>query len=152
MLAWQATGYGPPAEVLELRDVACPEPGPGELRLRVEAASLNPIDYKLLRGELRAVMPLRFPVTPGFDACGTVDALGQGVDDLEVGMQFQAQTPQGALPVVVSKVEGDEVTVDANHPLAGQVLHFAVEVTGVRDASLEELTHGHVHGEGGHHH
>ena len=76
----------------------------------------------------------------------------QGVDDLEVGMQFQAQTPQGALPVVVSKVEGDEVTVDANHPLAGQVLHFAVEVTAVRDASVEELMHGHVHGEGGHHH
>ena len=76
----------------------------------------------------------------------------QGVDDLEVGMQFQAQTPQGALPVVIAKLEGDEVTVDANHPLAGQVLHFAVEVTDVRDASVEELMHGHVHGEGGHHH
>ena len=76
----------------------------------------------------------------------------QGVDDIEVGMQFQAQTPQGALPVVISKVEGDQVTVDANHPLAGQVLHFAVEVTDVRNASVEELMHGHVHGEGGHHH
>jgi FKBP-type peptidyl-prolyl cis-trans isomerase SlyD len=76
----------------------------------------------------------------------------QGVDDLEVGMQFQAQTPQGALPVVISKVEGDQVTVDANHPLAGQVLHFAVEVTDVRNASVEELMHGHVHGEGGHQH
>ena len=76
----------------------------------------------------------------------------QGVDTLEVGMEFQAQTPQGPMSVAIARIEGDEVTVDGNHPLAGQTLHFAVEVIGVRDASLEELTHGHVHGEGGHHH
>ncbi len=76
----------------------------------------------------------------------------QGVDELEVGMEFQAQTPQGPMSVVIARIEGDEVTVDGNHPLAGQTLHFAIEVTEVREASLEELTHGHVHGEGGHHH
>jgi FKBP-type peptidyl-prolyl cis-trans isomerase SlyD len=76
----------------------------------------------------------------------------QGVDTVEVGMEFQAQTPQGPLSVVVSKVDADEVTVDGNHPLAGQTLHFAIEVVDVRDASLEELAHGHVHGAGGHHH
>ncbi len=76
----------------------------------------------------------------------------QGVDNLEVGMEFQAQTPQGPMSVAIAKIDGGEVTVDANHPLAGQNLHFAIEVTDVRDASLEELTHGHVHGEGGHHH
>jgi FKBP-type peptidyl-prolyl cis-trans isomerase SlyD len=76
----------------------------------------------------------------------------QGVDTIEVGMAFQAQTPQGPLSVVVSKVDADNVTVDGNHPLAGQTLHFAIEVTDVRDASLEELAHGHVHGPGGHHH
>ena len=76
----------------------------------------------------------------------------QGVDTLEVGMEFQAQTPQGPMSVAIAKIEGDEVTVDGNHPLAGQTLHFAIEVTDVRDASLEELSHGHVHGEGGHHH
>jgi FKBP-type peptidyl-prolyl cis-trans isomerase SlyD len=76
----------------------------------------------------------------------------QGVDTLEVGMEFQAQTPQGPMSVAIAKIDGDEVTVDGNHPLAGQTLHFAIEVTSVRDASLEELTHGHVHGEGGHHH
>lgn len=76
----------------------------------------------------------------------------QGVDTLEVGMEFQAQTPQGPMSVAIAKVDGDEVTVDGNHPLAGQTLHFAIEVTDVRDASLEELTHGHVHGPGGHHH
>jgi FKBP-type peptidyl-prolyl cis-trans isomerase SlyD len=76
----------------------------------------------------------------------------QGVDDLEVGMQFQADGGGHSMPVTISKIEGDEVTVDANHPLAGQTLHFAIEVTGVRDASVEELSHGHVHGAGGHHH
>jgi len=76
----------------------------------------------------------------------------QGVETLEVGMEFQAQTPQGPMSVAIASIDGDEVTVDGNHPLAGKTLHFAIEVTAVRDASLEELTHGHVHGEGGHHH
>jgi len=76
----------------------------------------------------------------------------QGVDKLEVGMEFQAQTAQGPLGVVISKIDNDEVTVDGNHPLAGQTLNFAIEVVDVRDASLEELAHGHVHGAGGHHH
>lgn len=76
----------------------------------------------------------------------------QGVDEIEVGMHFQAQTPQGALSVVISKIEDGMVTVDGNHPLAGQNLHFAVEVVDVRDASVEELAHGHVHGPGGHQH
>ncbi len=76
----------------------------------------------------------------------------QGVDELAVGMNFQAQGPQGVLSVVISAIEGDTVTVDANHPLAGQDLHFAIEVVSVRDATLEETLHGHVHGEGGVHH
>lgn len=76
----------------------------------------------------------------------------QGVDDLEVGMQFQAQTGQGGLSVVIAKIEGDLVTVDGNHPLAGQNLNFAIEITEVREASVEEVLHGHVHGAGGHHH
>ena len=65
-------------------------------------------------------------------------------------MQFQAQTPQGSMTVTVTAVDETTVTVDGNHPLAGQVLFFAVEVVTVREATEEE--HGHVHGEGGHHH
>lgn len=76
----------------------------------------------------------------------------QGVETLEVGMEFQAQTPQGPMSVAIAKIVGDEVTVDGNHPLAGRTLHFAIEVIDVRDASLEELSHGHVHGAGGHQH
>jgi FKBP-type peptidyl-prolyl cis-trans isomerase SlyD len=76
----------------------------------------------------------------------------QGVDDIQPGMQFQGRGPQGPISVVVTKVEGDTVSIDGNHPLAGQTLHFAVEVTEVREASAEELQHGHVHGAGGHQH
>ena len=73
--------------------------------------------------------------------------------EVEVGMQFQAQGPNGeSLVVTVAAVEEDTVTVDGNHPLAGVELNFAVEVMDVRDASEEELEHGHVHGAGGHHH
>ena len=76
----------------------------------------------------------------------------QGVADIQPGMQFQGRGPQGEINVIVSRVEGDKVFIDGNHPLAGKTLHFAIEVTGVRAATDEELAHGHVHGAGGHHH
>lgn len=78
MLAWQALRYGAPGGALALRRVPIPAPGPGELRIRVAATSLNPIDLKLLRGDLKRLMPLRFPRTIGFDAAGEVDAVGAG--------------------------------------------------------------------------
>jgi FKBP-type peptidyl-prolyl cis-trans isomerase SlyD len=76
----------------------------------------------------------------------------QGVQDIRPGMQFQAQTNAGARTVTVVGVQGDQVMIDANHPLAGQTLNFDVNVRGVRDATPEELTHGHAHGPGGHQH
>jgi FKBP-type peptidyl-prolyl cis-trans isomerase SlyD len=70
----------------------------------------------------------------------------QGVDEIEPGMAFEAQDPQGqARRIIVKDVEGDEVTIDANHPLAGVELNFDVQVVDVRDASEEEIAHGHVH-------
>lgn len=75
-----------------------------------------------------------------------------GVDELEVGMQFQAHTEQGPISVSISAIDGDQITIDGNHPLAGKTLHFDIEVTSVRAATDEELRHGHVHGPGGHHH
>lgn len=77
----------------------------------------------------------------------------QGVESIEVGMQFEAQTGQGgAVPVTVTAVTEEIVTVDGNHPLAGKSLNFDVTIEEVRDASAEELEHGHVHGPGGHNH
>jgi FKBP-type peptidyl-prolyl cis-trans isomerase SlyD len=76
----------------------------------------------------------------------------QGSGEIRKGMQFQAQTDEGVRVFTVTAVVGDMVTLDGNHPLADQTLHFDVEVVEVRDATTEELEHGHVHGAGGHHH
>ena len=77
----------------------------------------------------------------------------EGVDELEVGMQFHASGPDGSMQIVtIRDLDGDDVIVDGNHPLAGQRLNFKVKVVEVRDASEEEVAQGHVHGEGGHQH
>ncbi len=76
----------------------------------------------------------------------------EGVEELAVGMQFHASGPDGGMQVVtIRDIDGDDVVVDGNHPLAGQRLTFKVEVTEVRDATADEITHGHIHGEGCHH-
>ena len=77
----------------------------------------------------------------------------QGIDEVTVGMQLQSQDQDGN-PFVVSviKIEDDKITVDANHPLAGETLHFSVSIEEVRDAHEEELSHGHDHAPGGHSH
>jgi FKBP-type peptidyl-prolyl cis-trans isomerase SlyD len=69
-----------------------------------------------------------------------------------IGRRYQAQLPDGAALVLVTSVSGDYAQVDANHPLADKTLRFAVKVVSVREATAEELAHGHVHGEGGHRH
>ena len=80
------------------------------------------------------------------------EAFGDEVDKVAVGMRFQAETEQGPVPVVVTAVEDTTVTVDGNHPLAGKELHFDVTITEIREATAEEIEHGHVHGPGGHEH
>ena len=72
-----------------------------------------------------------------------------GIDTIEVGMEFHADTANGPQVVEVIDVDGDTITIDGNHPLAGVDLHFEVEVIDVRDATENELQHGHVHGAGG---
>lgn len=73
--------------------------------------------------------------------------------EIEPGMQFHAEGPEGQMiTVTVAEVSDDTVTVDGNHPLAGVTLNFDVKVVEVRDASAEELEHGHAHGPDGHHH
>ncbi|WP_151703460.1 FKBP-type peptidyl-prolyl cis-trans isomerase [Nitrincola alkalilacustris] len=66
------------------------------------------------------------------------------IAEIQVGMQFMAQTPWGEQPVTVVEVEGDNIVLDGNHPLAGQTLTFDVKVVDVREATAEELTEGHV--------
>jgi FKBP-type peptidyl-prolyl cis-trans isomerase SlyD len=76
----------------------------------------------------------------------------EGVETVEPGMAFTAETEQGPMNLIVTAVEDNMVTVDGNHPLAGKALTFDVTVEAVRDATDEEMAHGHVHGEGGHQH
>lgn len=72
---------------------------------------------------------------------------------VEEGIQFHAKSPEGnMLTVTVTRIEGDEITVDGNHPLAGIALNFDIKIENVREASAEEIEHGHIHGPDGHHH
>lgn len=74
------------------------------------------------------------------------------VPDIDVGMQLQAQTPQGVQVFTIVELDDENVTLDANHPLAGVTLNFDIKVVAVREATTEEIEHGHVHSPGGHHH
>ena len=76
----------------------------------------------------------------------------QGAGEIKKGQQFQARTDDGMRLFTVKAVVGDMVTLDGNHPLADQTLNFDVNIVSVREATSEELEHGHVHGAGGHHH
>lgn len=71
--------------------------------------------------------------------------------DIEVGMQFHADVSYGAGIITITEIDGDDITIDGNHPLAGESLTFDVEVVDVRQATDDELAHGHVHGAGCHH-
>lgn len=72
---------------------------------------------------------------------------------IEEGVQFHAESPEGdQLTVTVTNIDGDNVTVDGNHPLAGIALNFDIKIADIREASEEEIEHGHVHGPDGHHH
>lgn len=72
--------------------------------------------------------------------------------DLEIGMQFHADVSHGSGVITITEINGDDVTVDGNHPLAGETLTFEVEVVDVRPATDDEMAHGHIHGTGCDHH
>jgi FKBP-type peptidyl-prolyl cis-trans isomerase SlyD len=76
----------------------------------------------------------------------------EGEEVLVAGMQVQVESNEGPKMAVVKDITGEDVTLDLNHPLAGATLNFDVEVMDVREATKEEIAHGHAHGEGGHHH
>ncbi|HIA11191.1 MAG TPA: peptidylprolyl isomerase [Flavobacteriales bacterium] len=76
----------------------------------------------------------------------------EGDEEITVGMQIQVDMEGEVSVASVTDIDEKEITLDLNHPLAGETLHFEIEIMGVRDATVEELSHGHVHGPGGHHH
>lgn len=96
---------------------------------------------------------------PPEDAYGVVDEnmkqvvsikMFEGMD-VEVGMQFHADVTYGSGVITITEINGDDVTIDGNHPLAGEHLNFDVEIVDVRPATADEIAHGHIHGAGCHH-
>lgn len=73
-------------------------------------------------------------------------------DTMEVGMQLELESEQGIVPAFVTEVHEKDIVVDGNHPYAGKHITFEIKIQKIRDASAEELTHGHAHGGHGHHH
>lgn len=91
---------------------------------------------------------------PPVDAYGEYDeeliqavprAMFEGIDQIEPGMQFQAQMGEGIQIVTVTAADDETVTIDANHDLAGKTLHFEASIVDIREATESELSHGHIH-------
>jgi NADPH:quinone reductase-like Zn-dependent oxidoreductase len=119
--------YGGP-EVLGLTELPTPTPGKGEVLLRVGAAAVNPVDWKLASGAFRLVLPQRFPVVPGMDVAGTVEAVGKGVTTLRPGDRVHGRLdgPGASAAFALAKVdvlapipEGMTMAEAAALPLAG---------------------------------
>ncbi|MBT2459213.1 alcohol dehydrogenase catalytic domain-containing protein [Streptomyces sp. ISL-86] len=87
--------FGGP-EVLTLAETGLPQPAPHEVRVKVKAAGVNPLDNKIRRGDLAGVFPTVFPVVPGVDAAGVIDAIGESVTAFSVGDEVFGVTPAGS--------------------------------------------------------
>jgi alcohol dehydrogenase len=97
MRAWQAIKYGLARKCLRLNSVARPVPLNNEVCIRVHAASLNPIDYKMLQGDLKKLFPLQFPITLGFDAAGVVESVGSSVSKFVIGDKVYVRASRESL-------------------------------------------------------
>lgn len=112
--------YGGP-EVLHYEDVETPTPGAGQVRVKVAASAVNPVDAGIRGGYVRDAFPLQLPHTPGYDLSGTVDALGDEVADWQIGDQvvaFLPMTAEGAAAQYVLAAAGDLVPAPTGIPLA----------------------------------
>jgi NADPH2:quinone reductase len=138
-----APGYGP-VEDLVVVDQPLPKPGPGQVLVKLKAAALNPLDVKLATGVMKDHMPVEHPFALGLDAAGTVDALGEGVQDLGIGDEVIAFTNGGsgalaeyalanAGPTVVRRPTGLDVVKGAALPVAAMTAAAAITAAAVPD-------------------
>src|SRR6266567_1187711 len=95
MRAIGVSGYGGP-EQLKLERIERPEPQAGEVLLRVHAAGVNPLDWKIRQGLMKDFMPVTFPYTPGIEVAGVVEDIGSGVTAFEIGQAVFGQSARGA--------------------------------------------------------
>jgi NADPH:quinone reductase-like Zn-dependent oxidoreductase len=137
--------YGPP-EVLRPTEVTPPEPGPGQVRIRVRAASVNPLDMKIRSGLMAKAAPARFPVIPGLDAAGVVDAVGQGAE-VAMGDEVLGAAVGGSysdyalLERPVAKPDALSWEVAASLVTVGRTAHRVLRELGVQ-AGHALLVHG----------
>ncbi len=101
MQAIRVHQYGE-SDVLTLESVAAPEPQPNEVLIRVQAASINPVDCKIRAGNLQEVFPMPFPYTPGMDIAGIVEAMGDDVQGFQVGQAVYGEVEKGAYAELVT--------------------------------------------------
>ncbi|GES27692.1 NADP-dependent oxidoreductase [Streptomyces angustmyceticus] len=139
------SAYGAP-DVLQLSAVATPEPGPGQVRIRVRAASVNPLDMKIRSGLMAGKVPAHFPVIPGLDAAGVVDAVGEGAE-AAVGDEVLGATAGGSygeyalLDRAVAKPAALSWEVAASLVTVGRTASRVLGELGVR-AGQTLLVHG----------
>ncbi|MET0494739.1 MAG: NADP-dependent oxidoreductase [Actinoplanes sp.] len=145
--------FGGP-DVLHVAEVDVPQPGPGQVRLRIRAAAVNPIDYKIRSGAMQQVIPTTFPAIPGLEAAGVVDEVGPGVDGLKPGDEVIAFTDTGAyaeyaLATVVAPkpalLSWDEAVAV---PVAVETSERVLDLLAVKDGETL-LVHGATGGVGG---
>ncbi|MBU8828996.1 NADP-dependent oxidoreductase [Mycolicibacterium goodii] len=135
----QFAEYGGP-DVLTIVDTAPPTPGPGQVRLRVRAAGLNPIDWKIVAGFMRDVMPIDLPTGVGSDVAGIVDAVGPGVTEWVVGDEVLGRSATGAFAEyalaaageLIGKPDGIGWEVAASLAGAGGTAHAVLEELGLK--------------------
>lgn len=87
------TGYDKNGRELEVRDIPTPDPAPGEVLVKVSAAGVNPLDNMIVRGEVKLIVPYKFPLVMGNELIGTVEALGEGATGFEIGDRVYGRLP-----------------------------------------------------------
>ncbi|MGW7458379.1 NADP-dependent oxidoreductase [Streptomyces sp. NPDC054797] len=140
------TRFGDP-DVLTVSEIHVPQPAPHEVRVRVRAASVNPVDNKLRRGELVNIFPAHFPIIPGLDAAGVVDAVGEAVNGVRVGDDVFGVTTSGSyaeyalMPAPVIKPQGLSWELAAALPTVGETAYRALRHLDLK-AGQTLLIHG----------
>ncbi|MBP0461574.1 NADP-dependent oxidoreductase [Streptomyces montanisoli] len=137
--------FGGP-EVLHMGDVDEPHAGPGQVRVRVKAAGVNPMDWKIRHGWMQEVMPAELPSVPGLEAAGVVDEVGEGVTDLAVGDEVvgsavRAYAEHALMTVAVKKPAGLDWNRAVALPVAGETASRVLGALGVEKGETL-LVHG----------
>jgi NADPH:quinone reductase-like Zn-dependent oxidoreductase len=141
MKAVQLMGYGD-IDQLKYQDVAMPEPGPGEVLIKVAATSVNPVDWKIRSGAVKEIMPVSFPVIPGRDVAGTVVETGANVRNLKtdqkvIGMAYRTYAqyvtaPADTLTVIPDGLDMEEAAALPVVTTTGAELNITSQVSAHR--------------------